>query len=66
MNSAMAYLAEDKGADARRALIPIAYDPHGGDFAEIARQMMARIDAGDAKGALAAAEAGAKSEPSSP
>ncbi|MFL6724481.1 MAG: hypothetical protein ACJ8E7_10160 [Sphingomicrobium sp.] len=66
MNSALAYLAEDKSAQARQALIPIAYDPHGQQFAKIARQMMVRIDAGDVKGALAVAEAGAKAEPSSP
>lgn len=57
MNSALAYLQENKPRDARQALIPIAFDPHGGGFAKIARAMMERIDAGDAKGALAAAEA---------
>ena len=54
MNSALAYLAENKARDARQALIPIAFDPHGGDFAKIARAMMERIDAGDPKGAIAA------------
>jgi tetratricopeptide (TPR) repeat protein len=62
MNSALAYLQENKPRDARQALIPIAYDPHGGDFAKIARAMMERIDAGDSKGALAAAEAPASSQ----
>jgi hypothetical protein len=54
MNSALAYLAEEKTKEARQALLPIAYDPHGGDFAKLARRMMDRIDAGDAKGALGA------------
>ena len=57
MNSALAYLQEDKEKEARQALIPIAYDPHGGDFSKIARSMMSRIDAGDMKGAVAAAAA---------
>lgn len=57
MNSALAYLQEGKSADARHALIPIAYDPHGKDVAQIARQMMAKIDSGDEKGALAVASA---------
>ena len=57
MNSALAYLAENKARDARQALIPIAFDPHGGDFAKIARAMMERIDAGDTKGAIAAVTA---------
>ena len=62
MNSTMAFLEESKTAEARRELIPVAYDPHGGDLARIARSMMDRIDAGDIKGALAVAEAAAKSQ----
>jgi hypothetical protein len=62
MNSALAYLQEDKPQEARQALIPVAYNPHGGDFAKIARSMMERIDAGDSKGALAAVEAASKSK----
>jgi len=62
MTSAFAYLQENKPRDARQALIPIAYDPHGGDFAKIARTMMDRIDAGDTKGALAVAEASAETK----
>ena len=65
MNSAMQYLVEGKTAQARQALIPIAYDPHGADFAQFARDMMIKIDAGDAKGALAVAAAGAQSQPRS-
>lgn len=56
MNSAFQYLAEGKPADARQALIPIGYDPHGGNFAQVAHRMMDRIDAGDVAGALKAAQ----------
>jgi hypothetical protein len=42
-------------------LIPIAYSPHAGEAASIARQMVVKIDAGDAKGALAALATRAKS-----
>lgn len=52
MNSAVAYLNESKLKEARRTLVPVAYSPHGGGIAEEARRMIARIDAGDAKGAL--------------
>lgn len=52
MNSAAAYLSENKLKEARATLTPIAYSPHGGGIAEEARRMIARIDAGDAKGAL--------------
>ncbi|HXC75076.1 MAG TPA: hypothetical protein VN640_10425 [Sphingomicrobium sp.] len=55
LNSAMAYLAEGKLKEARATLIPVAYSPHAGQAAAIATSMMRKIDAGDAKGALAAA-----------
>jgi len=55
LNSAMAYLAEGKLKEARATLIPVAYSPHAGQAAAIATSMMSKIDAGDAKGALAAA-----------
>jgi hypothetical protein len=35
-------------------LMPIAYDPHGGEDANSARKVIERIDARDTKGALAA------------
>jgi tetratricopeptide (TPR) repeat protein len=57
MNSALAYLTEGKSKEARRTLVPVAYYPHAADSSEIARTMIARIDAGDLKGALAAAQA---------
>jgi Flp pilus assembly protein TadD len=55
MNSAMAYLNEGKLPDAKHALTPIAYDPHGGELSKLARKIIYKIDAGDGKGALAAA-----------
>lgn len=57
MTSAVAYLNEGKFADAKRALTLVAYDPHGGDVAALARAMMEKIDSGDGKGALGAAMA---------
>jgi cytochrome c-type biogenesis protein CcmH/NrfG len=62
MNSAMQYLADGKAAEAGRALAPIAYDPHGGDFAKVARQMMTKVRAGDVNGAMAVAQAAAKDQ----
>ncbi len=54
--SAYAFLKEDKGQEARMELLPIAFDPHGGENADVARKVMDRIDAKDNKGALAAME----------
>jgi Flp pilus assembly protein TadD len=66
MNSAMAYLNEGKLPEAKHALTLIAYDPHGGDLAKLARTIIDKIDAGDGKAALAAAFAGEASQPKSP
>jgi hypothetical protein len=66
MTSAAQYLIDGKVADARRALIPIAYDPHGEQFTDLARQMMTKIDAGDPKGAIAIAQGATKAQSSSP
>lgn len=52
MNSAIAYLNEGKLKEARRTLTPVAFSPHAGGIAEEAKRMIARIDAGDARGAL--------------
>lgn len=59
MTSAAAYLNEGKLAEAKFALMPVAYDPHGGSLAKVARAMMDKIDSGDAKAALSAGEAAA-------
>ena len=52
MNSAIAYLNENKLKEARATLAPVAYSPHGGDAAAIAQEMIAKIDQGDSRGAL--------------
>lgn len=46
VNSAIAYLNEGKLKEARRTLIPVAYSPHGGGAAAMAKRMIARIDGG--------------------
>lgn len=56
--SAFQYLRDGKLAEARKALAPIAFDPHGGGYAKMARTAMERIDAGDGKGAQQAMSAG--------
>lgn len=53
MNSALQYLSDGHAADARKALLPIAYNPHEKEIAPIARKMIDRIDTGDVKGAIA-------------
>lgn len=50
INSARAYLNEGKPSKARAALVPVAYSPHGGEAAAVAKSMIARIDAGAEKG----------------
>jgi hypothetical protein len=52
LQSAGQYLIDGKPKEARAALIPVAYDPHGGEAAEMARKMIQHIDAGDSKAAL--------------
>ena len=45
-DSARLYLAEGKPTLARKRLVPVAYNPHGGKMAEEAQALIARIDAG--------------------
>lgn len=52
--SAGQYLIDGKVKQARAALVPIAYDPHGANATATARKMIERIDAVDVKGALKA------------
>jgi Flp pilus assembly protein TadD len=52
MNSAIAYLNEDKPKEARSTLEVVAYSPHAEQAGEIAKRMMADIDAGNSKAAL--------------
>jgi Flp pilus assembly protein TadD len=51
MQSALQYMRDGKPAEARKALAPVAYNPHGGSIAKTARAAMEKIDAGDGKGA---------------
>lgn len=55
MTSAMQYLIDGKVADCRRALAVVAYDPHGGELAQTARQVLTKVNADDVSGALAIA-----------
>ena len=52
MNSAIAYLNEDKVKEARSTLTVVAYSPHAEEVGDMARRMIAAIDAGKGKAAL--------------
>ena len=52
MNSAIAYLNEGKPKEARAILIVVAYSPHVAEMGNVARRMIADIDAGKAAAAL--------------
>lgn len=54
MQSAWQYLTDGKLAEARRALVPVAFNPHAHEASKQARAALVRIDAGDAKGAQTA------------
>lgn len=56
MNSAYVHLRKGELAQARRALTPVAFDPHGGKASAMAKSIITEIQKGDAKAALAAAE----------
>lgn len=47
LNSALQHLRDQEGKKARQALAPIAFDPHGGEAAAIARAIIVKIDSGD-------------------
>lgn len=52
VNSAYRYLVDGKLADAKHALLPIAFDPHGGHMAKVSREMIVAIDRGEKDRAL--------------
>ena len=52
MNAAASYLQEDNGPMARALLKPLAYDPHNGEMAKVAADLIAAIDAGKGSEAL--------------
>jgi tetratricopeptide (TPR) repeat protein len=60
MNAAAIYLARKDTANARIALLPVAYSPHRNGSSQIALDALKAIDAGDPAAALAALKAGAK------
>ena len=52
MNSAIAYLNEGKPKEARATLTVVAYSPHVGGAAEVAKRMIAAIDSNNPRSAL--------------
>lgn len=64
MNVAHRYLVDGKAAEARATLAPIAFNPHGGEAAEVAARIIALLDSGTAPAtALAAWKAPSGDEP---
>ena len=60
MNSAIQYLRDGKLKEGRARLASVAYNPHGGEAAKMAREVMTRLDALDAAGAMALLDAKAE------
>lgn len=63
LNSAMQYLRDQKPKEAKAALAPLAYNPHGRELAEMVRGAIKRIDAADPAAALATLGKGAGADP---
>jgi tetratricopeptide (TPR) repeat protein len=55
MTVAHRYLVDGKAAAARATLAPIAFNPHGGEAAELAARVIALLDSGTGTGAALAA-----------
>ena len=53
LTNARQYLADGKPVEARKALIPVAYNPHGGKLSDEARRLVGLIDAGQLEAAAA-------------
>ena len=66
MNTARQLLVDGKAAQARRALAPIAYDPHGGAFGQAVAAIIAKLDSSGAKAALEAWDAATKASEKKP
>lgn len=60
MNAARQLLVDGKSAEARRALAPIAFDPHGGPLAQAVAAVIAKLDSSGAKAALEAWDSATK------
>jgi tetratricopeptide (TPR) repeat protein len=56
MNAARQLLADGRVEEARAALTPIAYDPHGGALAQAVTAILAKLDGSGAKAAIEAWE----------
>ena len=52
MMAAFQLLRDGRSADARNALVPIAFDPHGGGMSKAAAGILAKLDSGGPKEAL--------------
>jgi hypothetical protein len=65
MNSAIAYLNEGKFPEARSTLAVVAYSPHSGSAGEMAKRMIADLDAGKGKATLEELRAASTAQPSS-
>lgn len=62
LTTAIMYLQERNGGAARTLLGPLAYDPHGRGPVELARALIAKIDANDIDGAIALLEKPAEAD----
>jgi len=62
INSGLQYLRDGDLKKARQTLAPVAYDPHGGGAAAIARDIVARIASGDTAGLERVVYGNAKNE----
>jgi tetratricopeptide (TPR) repeat protein len=60
MNVARQLLVDGQAAEARRALAPLAFDPHGGTLGQAVAAIVARLDESGTKAALEAWEAATK------
>jgi Flp pilus assembly protein TadD len=63
MNAARQLLVDGRAAEARRALTPIAYDPHGGSLGQSISAVIAKLDSSGAKAALEAWDSEDEKEP---
>lgn len=53
LGNARQYLFDGRPAEARKALVPLAYNPHGGSLGEEARRLIGLIDSGQVTAAAA-------------
>ena len=52
MMVAFQMLKDGRAQDARNALVPVAFDPHGGEMSKAAAAIVAKLDAGGTREAL--------------